>query len=127
MDAPVISDLIRDYEKSLVRKNRAPATLRAYRYASNDFVAHLNRYGVTTPGALGREHVEGWLDSLSDRGIKPSTRGVLATWLRGFRQWCSLRTDSLERNLWMSVSQIKVAPNMARPLDPRDVPAAALQ
>lgn len=121
MDEPSISSLVLDFEKSLVRKNRAPATLRAYRYASDEFLSHLSRYAVTTPSALGREHVEGWLDSLSDRGIKPSTRAILATWLRGFLQWASVRTDAIERNLWMSVSQIKVAPNVARPLDPRDV------
>lgn len=121
MDSATISTLVRDYERHLVRRTRSPNTLRTYRYASDEFTAHLNRYGVTTPAELGREHIEGWMDSLIDRGLKPGTRGVMAGWLRGFLQWASMRTDTLQPNLWMSVGKVTVPPRLARPLEPGDV------
>lgn len=121
MDDPTIADLILGYERSLIRNTRAPATLRTYRYASGDFAAHVDRYGVSTPAALGREHIEGWMDSLIDRGLKPGTRGVMAGWLRGFLQWSSQRTDAMQSNLWMSVSTVKIAARLARPLEPSDI------
>jgi integrase/recombinase XerD len=121
VDAPAVPTLIRDYEKYLVRNTRAPNTLRTYRYASKDFAEHLDRYGVTGPAELGPEHIEGWMDTLLERGLKPGSRGVMAGWLRGFLRWSSLRTDAMQHNLWMTVGKVTIPPRLARPLESYDI------
>ncbi len=95
--------------------------MRTYRYASKDFSEHLDRYGVSEPADLGPEHIEGWMDTLIERGLKPGSRGVMAGWLRGFLKWSSLRTDAMQHNLWMTVGTVTIPPRLARPLESDDI------
>jgi integrase/recombinase XerD len=69
-----------------VERGLSPRTLEAYGRDLARFAAHLERAGVTKPGAVRREHVTGFARELEQRGLVPRSRAralvAVRRWLR---------------------------------------------
>jgi site-specific recombinase XerD len=83
---PVEKRLLLDqFCRSLRAQNKADMTVRCYRQAVGEFARYLEKTGMPTdPTAITREHVEEWIISLRDRGLKPTSQSV---WYRGLQQY----------------------------------------
>lgn len=58
-----------------VERNLSPNTLEAYARDLQGLCAHLAQRGVRRPQEVAAVHVTRWLQSLAERGLKPSSQG----------------------------------------------------
>jgi integrase/recombinase XerD len=70
-----------------VERGLAPRTIEAYGADLARFAEHLAREGVTSPRALAREHVAGFLASLEAQGLGARSRARMLVSVRRFAQY----------------------------------------
>ena len=70
--------------------NKAPSTVVTYRKAVKQFAAHLAATGgPSTIGAMGRDHVRGFLVALQESGSRPATVASRFRSVQQFGRWCA--------------------------------------
>lgn len=115
--------LLRDYLAWLLRRGRSPRTIATWRTPLRDFGRWLRGQHVVSPEALGRSHIEGWQDSIRERGRSPLTAVGAATALKGLLRYAELEREELRIQpglVWRVVSP-RVPEYLPRPLELEDV------
>src|SRR5437899_2826542 len=110
-----LEELIHDFERSLVSRNKSPRTAESYHYALADFLAYVKRHGVVEASSLASEHIEGWQASLAPR-LKPRTRSLMATALRRCLEWASRHEKPISPSLYLRVDPVHVPELMPQPI-----------
>lgn len=105
----------------LLEKGQAANTCEAYRSDLRFFAGYLAERGITTPGAIRREDIAGYLKTERDDGRASSTRArrtaAIRAWLRFLRERRYIAHDPSElldhpkkdRNLPRTLSEAEVA------------------
>lgn len=114
-----VRQLVEEYDRYLVRKNRAPKTRETYSLALDDFAAYAEKHGAFEASSLAREHIEGWQYSIAH--LKASTRNVYATGLRQCLKWAAEHERPVTANLYMRVEAAKVPDLVPQPIPMGDV------
>lgn len=114
-----LSRLVADFERFLLREDRSPATVRAYRWGLDDLCGFLEAQGVQDLAALAarRPVLEAWQDSLLQRQLRPRSRSLAATAVRQFFRWAADH-DYCEGKLERWLAGVRVKPLRPRPLEP---------
>ena len=99
-----LEELIHDFERSLVSRNKSPRTAESYHYALADFLAYVKRHGVVEASSLASEHIEGWQASLAPR-LKPRRPGRRA-WPPPCDGVSSGRPDTRSQSLRVSICEL---------------------
>jgi site-specific recombinase XerD len=120
MERETLKQLVADYDRYLVRRNRSPATRRTYRLALHDFLSYAEKHGVVTADELAAEHIQGWQDSLARR-LKPSSRSLAASALSTFLKWAAQQGKPIQPNLYTALDTVHVPDRLPRPLPIEDV------
>jgi site-specific recombinase XerD len=115
-----LEDLVHDFERSLVSRNKSPRTAETYHYALADFLAFVKKYGVVEASSLASEHIEGWQASLAPR-LKPRSRSLMGTALRRFLEWATRYEKPVSPNLYLRVAAVHVPELMPQPIALDDV------
>jgi len=115
--------LLRDYLAWLLRRGRSPRTIATWRTPLRDFGRWLQGQHVLHPEALNRLHIEGWQDSIRERGRSPLTAVGAASALKGLLRYAELEREELGIQpglVWRVVSP-RVPEYLPRPIELEDV------
>jgi len=116
-----LTQVVKDFERSLVSRNMSPKTGDAYRFALNDFLAYVQRHGVIVAADLDSEHIQGWQANMAQRGLAPRSRSLNSTAVRQCLKWATQHDRPVKANLFMHVDPVHVPELMPQPLALEDV------
>lgn len=107
-----LDGLIPSWVRSLRAANRSPMTIKSYLAAANGLLAHLEEAGMPTHVAsIRREHVEDYLVSMGDRGLKPATVAKRFRSLQQLAKWLADEGEIAESPMKnMKAPQVPVQP-----------------
>jgi integrase/recombinase XerD len=108
-----------------LERGLAPKTTLAYGADLARFVDHLQREGVSSPRALAREHVSGFLASLEAQGLGARSRARMLVSVRRFAQYL-VTTGRCARDASEGVAAPKLPRQLPRTLRP-DESAALIE
>ena len=90
-----VEDALASFARALRVENKSPRTIETYGESVGQFARFCQERGMpTTADAFTREHVEEFLLSLTDRGLKPAT---VSNRYRGLRTFCKWLVSEGER------------------------------
>lgn len=102
------------------RRGNSEGTLRAYRWALQDFGRWIGPE-VDDPEALRPHHVESWQDDLRERGLAPRTQQLGANSVRSGLKWGRRNGYHVAPEVPESIVVPKAPKLVARPLEPEHV------
>jgi integrase/recombinase XerD len=105
-----------------VERGLAPKTVEAYGADLARFAEHLARAGVTSPRALAREHVTGFLSSLEAQGLGARSRARMLVSVRRFAQYL-VTTARCARDASEGVNAPRLPRQLPRTLRPEETAA----
>lgn len=114
-----VRQLVEEFDRYLVRRNRSRNTRETYGMALDDFASFAEKHGAFDASSLAREHIEGWQYSLAHR--KPRTRSLYGTALRMCLRWAAEHERPVTANLYMRVETTQVPDLEPRPLPMDDI------
>jgi site-specific recombinase XerD len=118
-DTLTVRQLVEEYDRYLVRRNRSPKTRQTYGMALDDFASYAEKHGAFDASSLAREHIEGWQYSLAHRN--PRTRSLYGTALRQCLKWAAEHERPVTANLYMRVEATQVPDLVPHPLPMDDI------
>jgi site-specific recombinase XerD len=114
-----LEELVDGFERSMIREERSPATIKSYRWAVDDLVRFLAGQGITYPSELTRALLEAWQDTLHPR-MKARSRSLAATAARQFLRWAADR-DLVDLKLILAIARVRTHRLLPRPIPPADL------
>lgn len=115
-------DIVQLVDRFLAHIRRAGAASSAQTYGTQ--LRGLQRWlaerDVVRIQQLREEHLEGWQDSLVQRGLKPASRSLAATTLRSWLNWLMER-ELVGWRLLRAVTTVKRPKGRARPIPTEDL------
>jgi integrase len=110
------------WRRSMLRRAKAPTTLRTWAVYLRDFGSFLLDNEVLAPELLTREHLQHWQDGLRDR-LAPASQQVAASALRGLLKWADREEESIRPGLWSWIDTPRIPEALPRALEPAELEA----
>lgn len=108
-------DRLQDRYLAHIRRAGAASSAETYGTQLRGLRRYLAEHGVTRVPQIREEHLEGWQDALVDRGLKPASRSLAATAVRGWLNWLMER-ELVGWRLLRAVTAVKRPRGRARPI-----------
>jgi site-specific recombinase XerD len=115
-----LEQLLDDFDRSMVRQQRSPATIKTYRWALEDLLKFLRGRGLDDAWSLDRLVLEDWQDSLVARKLTPGSRGTAAVAARVFLQYLAGR-ELCDQRLARYIERVHQPRHLPRPIPPADL------
>jgi integrase len=112
-----LHQLVVDFERSLLRQEIAPTTVRIYHWALQDFQRFARAAGVAGATALTRDLIERWQDQARER-LSRNSRSIVSSALRQFLRW-GAGHGHLDPRAPYWVTHVRGRPTPPRPI-PKD-------
>lgn len=116
-DAVLLITRVEEFTRFLVRAERAPGTIGAYRWALGDFVDFLLSRRVRNLEELDRPTLEEWQDRLLACNLRPRSRSLATTGVRQFLKWAA-NHDYCDPRPKDWLTTVRLPPLQPKPLAP---------
>ena len=117
-----VDQALEDFERAMIRQDRSPSTIRAYRWALEDLFNGMKIAGKRSVEDVDREVLEDWQDTMIERGMKPRSRGLAASAAKQFIRWAADQ-GWLDYRAEKALVRVKAPPLRPRPIAPDDLEA----
>ena len=111
-DIVTLRSLRGSWERALKARNRSPRTIRSYLDALDQLSEFLDASAMPAAvTSIRREHIEGFLVGLAERGLKPASLAVAYRSIRPFFRWL-VEEDEITRSPMERMRQPQVPDSM---------------
>src|SRR4029077_14936887 len=109
-----LESYIKDYEKSLIRREVSPRTISSYNWAFRNFQKTIGDEDIS------KESLEDWQDSMMDQKLSPRSRSLAITAIKQLILWGADR-DIFNYKLSKALVKVKVPESNPHPIKKSDL------
>jgi integrase/recombinase XerD len=115
-----LDQALEDFERSMLRRQLSPATVRTYRWGLQDLFEGMKASRLRDVHDLTRDVLEDWQDHMVEEKWKPRTRSLAVTAARQFIRWAAER-DLADFRLEKALAKVKTPDGRPRPIKKADL------
>src|SRR5579859_6582203 len=119
-----LDQVLEDFERSMLRRELRPGTVRIYRWAVADLFDFLRGRGVTDIKDITRDHLQRWQDALRDpdrqpRALTASSRNMAHNAVRQMLRYAA-EEDLVDWRLERAIVKVRTHQKEPRPIPEED-------